>query len=1062
MAEQSTEGYTLKRHTVCYNTLFAVVLVSQRGLWPACVKRIGTNGMQDWDLKRWADPATLRRGAAYVKRGAVDFKAVTEPMPGHLVVDAEVDEGPLSPVRVTLRWDGRQLHAACSCPMSPPCKHAMAVAMAHLQAPAKALPLQTADVSSGPRPGQDVLYYNLHLAPPPKRLEKQYARNLAVWVSLERAIVMDDGLPGMPRPLALWSPVKRETLSSVDASILDLLEPYYRSHHRDFSSPHAHGIPLRDDMVNPVFALLARCPFVFGAGRTALEIRPDLPIRSVGGPYEALWDIDGHLVAGSNVRLVGLEPPWLQVKESLRPLLEIAPDATDADGEGALTSASSADEINWESTQRHPAVSPRGRLMLAEEGERLIARLTFRYDVSPPVSPADARALVGGEKDGVWGAWERDPAAEKFLVERLGATALDARGASQYWAWGDAALQFLMDELPVLMREGWDVYGEERLVKLQVRRSTPHVSVGVSSGIDWFDLKTQVRIDDEVVPWASLREAFRQNSRFVRLGSGAFGRLPEEWLARQMQLGQSLGFSDDLGDASGFVQRLPHYLATSARELLEVATEVDVDVDWRQFLHGLEGLDAIPEVPSPDGFIGELRHYQLRGLARLTFWRDYGLHGILADDMGLGKTIQAIALLLHEKAAGTPGPSLLVAPTSVVYNWEQEIAKFAPGLKVLVLHGADRHTRFESLPAADVVITSYGLLQRDRATLLEHPFNYAILDEAQKIKNPRSQAAKMACRIRARRRLCLTGTPIENNLLEFWSLFHFLMPGLLGSERLFRQTYLKTEPDEIDSSRERLRRMTRPFLLRRLKQDVATDLPPRTEIVSYCELGPEQRRLYDETLAAVRGHIFAEVRSKGLRRAHFHVLEGLLRLRQVACDPQLVLKDGTRVPSSKVEQFMELLREIIAEGHRVLVFSQFVKMLTILRENLEKEGIAYAYLDGQTKDRLERVQRFNQDNTPVFLISLKAGGTGLNLTGADYVVHFDPWWNPAVEDQATDRAHRIGQTRQVFSYKLIARGTVEEKVLSLQAQKRQIVQDVLGGTDLGSELTLADLEFLLN
>jgi SNF2 family DNA or RNA helicase len=287
------------------------------------------------------------------------------------------------------------------------------------------------------------------------------------------------------------------------------------------------------------------------------------------------------------------------------------------------------------------------------------------------------------------------------------------------------------------------------------------------------------------------------------------------------------------------------------------------------------------------------------------------------------------------------------------------------------------------------------------------------------------------------------------------------MPGLLGSERHFRQTYFKADTAENEEARDQLRRMTRPFILRRLKQDVATDLPPRTEIVTYCELGVEQRKLYDETLAAVRGNIFAEVQAKGLRRAHFHVLEGLLRLRQVACDPRLVLRDGQVVPSAKVEQFMELLRDMIAEGHRVLVFSQFVKMLQVLREQLAAEDIPYAYLDGQTKDRLERVQKFNADDTPVFLISLKAGGTGLNLTGADYVIHFDPWWNPAVEDQATDRAHRIGQTRHVFSYKLIAKDTVEEKVLGLQAVKRQMVRDVLGSSDLGAELTIEDLEFLL-
>ena len=449
----------------------------------------------------------------------------------------------------------------------------------------------------------------------------------------------------------------------------------------------------------------------------------------------------------------------------------------------------------------------------------------------------------------------------------------------------------------------------------------------------------------------------------------------------------------------------------------------------------------------------------------MSFLRDHGLHGILADDMGLGKTIQAIALLLSEKEAGHHGPSLLVAPTSVVYNWEQEIAKFGPELKVLVLHGSDRHARFDEIPDADVVVTSYGLLQRDKALLLEQPFHYVILDEAQKIKNPRSQAAKLACKLRSRHRLCLTGTPIENNLLEFWSLFHFLMPGLLGTEKFFRATFFKVDPTEAEASRERLRRLTRPFILRRLKQDVATDLPPRSEIVSYCEMGPEQRKLYEDTLAAVRGTIFAEVQARGLRRAHFHVLEGLLRLRQVACDPRLVMRDEAAAspPAAKVELFMEMLKEMIDNGHRVLVFSQFVKMLHILRDRLGEEGIAHSYLDGQTKDRLERVQRFNADDTPVFLISLKAGGTGLNLTGADYVIHFDPWWNPAVEDQATDRAHRIGQTRHVFSYKLIAKDTVEEKVLSLQAQKRQMVRDVLGGSESSmADLTMEDLEFLLH
>jgi non-specific serine/threonine protein kinase len=871
---------------------------------------------------------------------------------------------------------------------------------------------------------------------------------------------MEVGLPGMPRPLAMWAPVPRKHLGAADGGVLDIIEPYYRAQNRDFSSPHAHGIPLKDEMVGPVFALLTRCPFVFGAGRTPVEIRPDMPIKSVGGPYEILWDVDGELLAGKRNLLIGKDPGWVLVRDAFRPLIESPAEAL-PEGEGVSPDAVPPPEADLVNPPMHPAAPPKARINLSEEGDRLLARLTFRYEASAPVTPTDPRMLVGGERDGQWGFWPRDPGAERALVDRLANTKLDPRGGGQYLAWGEAALGFLMDEIPQLVEEGFEIFGEERLSRLRVKRAQPFISIGVSSGIDWFDLKTTVSIDGENVPWSALKEAFKQNSRFVKLGSGAFARLPEEWLSRQMQLGTSLGFHADATE-DGFVQKLPRYLAPAARELMDNATEASADKDWRGFLQGLEAVDGVAEVATPNGFIGELRHYQERGLARLSFWRDHGLHGILADDMGLGKTIQAIALLLSEKEAGRKGPSLLVAPTSVVYNWEQEIAKFAPELKVLVLHGSDRHARFDELPDADIVVTSYGLLQRDRAILLERPFHYVILDEAQKIKNPRSQAAKSACKINARHRLCLTGTPIENNLLEFWSLFHFLMPGLLGSEKHFRGTYFKPTTEESDEARDRLRRLTRPFILRRLKQDVATDLPPRSEIVAYCDLNEPQRRLYEETLAAVRGHIFAEVRAKGLRRAHFHVLEGLLRLRQVACDPKLVVRDGEPAPpSAKVEQFMELLREMIDQGHRVLVFSQFVKMLTILREELTREAIPYAYLDGQTKDRLERVQKFNADDTPVFLISLKAGGTGLNLTGADYVIHFDPWWNPAVEDQATDRAHRIGQTRHVFSYKLIAKDTVEEKVLALQAQKRQMVRDVLGASDLGSELTMDDLEFLL-
>jgi superfamily II DNA or RNA helicase len=1011
----------------------------------------------DWDLTHWADAQTLRRAAAYVKRGAVSQRKVSRHGPNALLIEAQVDEDGLGLASVQLRWDGQDLQATCTCPMAPPCRHAMAVAVAQMGDP---VPAEPESRPQGLLPGMEVIFYNLNLAPPPKKIEKLYQRPLCAWLFLEKAIVMEDGLPGIPRPLPMWAPVNRKGLTEADGGVLDVVEPFYRIHNKAFNSTQAHGIPLIEEMVGPVFAYLARCPFVFAPGRVPLSIRPDQPIKDQGNPYEEVWEVDGAMVAGARNRLVGDAPAWILVKDAFRPLIEAPLSAVPFDAEEPPQEP--PEGVPRAELPMHAALAPRGRLNLSEDGDRLIARLTFRYGAGTPVSAADTRTLVGGELNGEWGFWSRDAEAEHALAGQLAQSRLDARGIGQYLAWGDAALHFLLDELPELMNQGWEIYGEEKLEKLRVKRKSASISVGVSSGIDWFDLRTTVNVDGEAVSWAALKEAFKQNSRFVKLGSGAFARLPEEWLNLQRQLGETAGFDgEDTGD--GFTQRLPVYLAPVAQEVLAVSDEQSADSDWRRLLRNLESVDGLDALEPPLGFKGELRNYQGRGLARLSFWRDHGLHGILADDMGLGKTIQAIALLLAEKSANAPHPSLLVVPTSVVYNWEQEIARFAPELKVLVLHGSQRHTRFDEVGDHDVVVTTYGLLQRDKTRLGLQPFNYVILDEAQKIKNPRSQAAKCACRLRARHRLCLTGTPIENNLLEFWSLFHFLMPGLLGSERYFRTHFLKAAPEEAAPAREHLKRLTRPFILRRLKGEVAQDLPPRTEIVAYCELGVEQRRLYDDTLSSVRGNIFAEVQRQGLKRAHFHVLEGLLRLRQVVCDPKLIWRDeeATPPPSAKVEHFLEMLRDIIAEGHRVLVFSQFVKMLHILRDGLAAEGIAHAYLDGKTKDRLERVQKFNADDTPVFLISLKAGGTGLNLTGADYVIHFDPWWNPAVEDQATDRAHRIGQTRHVFSYKLIAKDTIEEKVLGLQAKKRKMVQDILGATEADGALSMEDLEYLL-
>lgn len=1009
-------------------------------------------------LTDWADAQTVKRGTTLFKKGGVSAMQVRREN-GRLLIKGLVDDGGYAPLSATIAWDGKALASTCTCPLSNRCKHAVALALAFLEAP-PALETEPPPASSGLRPGQEVILYGLWVAPPPKKLEGLYSRAQCLWLALDIARLRADGTPGPGRPMPIWAPQHNPDFRDEDRAILAIIQPFYQEYGRDFSSPYARGIPLREAMVNPVLSALRTSPFVFGGGRQPLSIQPDRPLHSrrlsPWDPEELVSEEDGTPIPLPPGRLVGADPAWILLEDAFRPVIEAPlPEIPELDAEEAAPAS-----LPMVDAKTHPAVKPTPRLTLSEESDRLLVKLTFTYGSSAPIAPTDLREAVGGEWEGEWGVWRRDGEAEAACVKRLSACGLDARGNAHWLGWGDAALGFLIDEVPQLIAEGWQVYGEERLSKLRVTRSRPRISLRLNSGIDWLELTTRLDVDGMELSGEALRDVLKGRSRFVRLGNGAYAKLPTEWLAAQRHLGQALGFEVNV-DEKGFSQKLPAYMATWVSDLLEAADVSVADEHWEAFLPKLSDLENLSERPLPRGFKGELRPYQRKGVDFLSFLAEHGLHGILADDMGLGKTIQAIALLLRDKEAGKPGPSLLVAPTSVVYNWEQELSRFAPDLKTLVLHGSARRERFNEITGVDVVVTSYALLRRDQEFLSKQNFHYVILDEAQNIKNPQSQAAKAAGRMQARHRLCLTGTPLENNLIELWSLFNFLMPGLLGSERKFRETYLGAMQGGDPDAMADLRRRTRPFILRRLKTEVAKDLPPRTEMVAYCELGPEQRKFYNETLLRVRGEIFATVDRVGMGRAHLNILEALLRLRQICCDPMLVAREDMEIPSAKIDLFMDMVQEIIAEGHRVLVFSQFVKVLQALRARLTRAGIATEYLDGSTKDRLERANRFNASDVPVFLISLKAGGTGLNLTGADYVVHFDPWWNPAVEDQATDRAHRIGQTRHVFSYKLIAKDTIEEKVLALQERKRRMVRDVLGADDFARQLSREDLDFLL-
>lgn len=480
----------------------------------------------------------------------------------------------------------------------------------------------------------------------------------------------------------------------------------------------------------------------------------------------------------------------------------------------------------------------------------------------------------------------------------------------------------------------------------------------------------------------------------------------------------------------------------------------------------LASFSGVAEVTVPEGFLADLRPYQHEGLNWLQFLRDYELGGILADDMGLGKTVQTLAHILSEKQAGRlTNPCLVVSPTSVLPNWRAEVARFAPTLSVLALHGPGRAESFNDISRSDLVLTTYPLLVRDADRLLSQTWHIVVLDEAQMIKNPTAKVTQIVCKIKAAHRLCLTGTPVENHLGELWSQFTFLMPGVLGDHRRFTRVFRSPiEKKSDDERRGLLAARVRPFILRRTKQQVAAELPPKTEILQRIELAGEQRDLYETVRLAMHEKVQEAVRNKGLARSHIIILDALLKLRQVCCDPRLVkLTAARKVKSSaKLSALLEMVPELIEDGRRILLFSQFTSMLDLIVTELRTVDIPFVELRGDTTDRATPVARFQNGEVPLFLISLKAGGTGLNLTAADTVIHYDPWWNPAVENQATDRAHRLGQDKPVFVYKLIAEGTIEERMLDLQ-QRKQALADALfdpGRAKGGTSFDQSDLELL--
>ncbi len=646
-----------------------------------------------------------------------------------------------------------------------------------------------------------------------------------------------------------------------------------------------------------------------------------------------------------------------------------------------------------------------------------------------------------------------------------------------------AWLSFMQQPLHDLQAQGWHIVMLRDFHFNLLPIDHWYANVDESPGLDWFSVELGIEVDGKAISLLPIllqliRQspklldpdyiAQRADSDVVLVHVGKQGHrvaLPYARIRAVLSTLSELYIREELTDEHKL--RLPRQEAARLTQLQAQG------IEW----HGGAGIQALAErlaeplhslVSAPAGLNATLRDYQQEGLTWLQNLMQIGMGGILADDMGLGKTLQTLAHILTEKnAQRLQQPALIIMPTSLIANWQDEAARFTPQLQVLTLHGPQRHSLFAEMVQADIVISTYALLSRDSQHLIAQDWHLVILDEAQTIKNPRSKAALCASQLRAQQRLCLTGTPLENNLGELWSLFNFLMPGWLGDTKSFTRHY--RTPIEKHANEQRLTHLKgrlKPFILRRTKQQVASELPAKTEITQHIDLSSAQRDRYETLRLAMDKKVRDEIQRVGVARSHIVVLEALLRLRQVCCDLRLLSEDDAQHYSSKdsakIMHLLQMLRTFTAEGRRILVFSQFTSMLALIADELNKAKIDFVQLTGQTTDRRTPVQRFQNEEVPVFLISLKAGGVGLNLTAADTVIHVDPWWNPATEAQASDRAYRIGQSKPVFIYKLIARGSVEEKIQHLQHHKAALANSILeGGSSASASLDDATIDALL-
>ena len=707
--------------------------------------------------------------------------------------------------------------------------------------------------------------------------------------------------------------------------------------------------------------------------------------------------------------------------------------------------------------------TPDIKLMLQEKGDYLVFQPIYSYK-GFDTRPADKETITIPDGDKILIIKRNKEAEEAFInkMENLHSMFIRQSESGSLVLKGADVLRnnwfFLFVDAMKEMKI--PVFGFEALKNFRFNTARPSTHIHVSSGLDWFDAKVEIEFGEQRVGISDIKKALAGKQSFVQLGDGTLGILPDEWLKKYALLFK-------VGDGRTDKLRLSKYHMSVIDDLYENRNEEEMSFALDEKYERLREFKNIPEIAPPAELEHVLRPYQVAGYQWLSYLNDVGWGGILADDMGLGKTVQALSMLDYYKNTYNGLKAIVVCPTTLIYNWQNEVKKFTPSLTYHIHHGNTRSRSAEELQQHNIIITTYGTLRSDIHLLLKILFDYVILDESQAIKNPSSKVTKAASLLNAKNRLCMSGTPLQNNTFDIFAQMNFLNPGLLGSMEFFRNEFA-TPIDKFgeQEQKDHLRKLLYPFILRRTKEQVAKDLPEKTETILFCEMEKEQRKIYDAYRNSYRDKILGTIDEQGIDRSQLTILQGLMKLRQI-CDSPAILNEEEKYPnhSIKLDELAREIAENIGE-HKALIFSQFLGMLALIKAKLIEQNISYEYFDGSTSapDREKAIQNFqNNDDCRVFLISLKAGGVGLNLTAADYVYIVDPWWNPAVEQQAIDRTHRIGQTKNIFAYRMICIDTIEDKILQLQERKKILARELIADdTGFVKSLTKSDVEYLFS